>query len=132
MAESFTKKEFNKKKLQKKRLKEEKRELKKTQNNKGKSFEEMIIYVDRNGHFTDVPPHLQVNEEEANKKKQYKGTVTHLNEKGFGFIKEDETKDSIFFSIQTCKDNLLINDTVTFTKTKTERGFKALEIHKES
>ena len=49
-----------KKKLAKQKEKAQKREFKKENNNKGKSFEEMIIYVDINGNFTDVPPHLQV------------------------------------------------------------------------
>ena len=90
----------------------------------------MIIYVDKYGRFTDIPPHLQV-DDEANKKKTYKGIISHLNEKGFGFIKEEDTKESIFFSISSCKETLSANDIVSYTKTKTDRGFKALEINKE-
>ena len=131
MSETYTKKEILKKKILKKKIKEEKRALKKTHNNKGKSLEEMFVYVDYNGHLTDVPPHLQVNPEEKPAKKLYKGVVTHLNEKGFGFIKENETNDNVFFSINVAFPEIKIKDEVEFSKTKGERGFKALQVKKE-
>lgn len=56
MADSFFKKENNKKKTLIKKQKAQKRQERKTSNNKGKGFESMIVYVDRNGHFTDTPP----------------------------------------------------------------------------
>lgn len=56
MAESFFKKENNKKKTLIKKQKAKKREDRKVNNNKGKGFDSMIIYVDNNGHFTSVPP----------------------------------------------------------------------------
>lgn len=131
MAESSSKKERYKKKALKKKLKEEKRDLKKTVNNKGKTLEEMLVYVDINGRLTDVPPHLQDRTEKSSAKAFIGGVVTHLNEKGFGFIKEDETNDSIFFHSSTTSSPTKINDRVLFTKTKTERGFKALQVKKE-
>ncbi|MHC5202194.1 cold-shock protein [Myroides sp. LJL119] len=131
MAESSTKKERYKKKALKKKIKQEKRDLKKTVNNKGKSLEEMFVYVDINGRLTDIPPHLQDRTEKVSTKTFYNGVVTHLNEKGFGFIKEDQTNDSIFFHNSTTNNPVKINDRVLFTKTKTERGFKALQVKKE-
>jgi len=130
MSETSTKKEILKKKLLKKKIKEEKRVLKKQVNNKGKSLEEMFVYVDINGHLTDVPPHLQ---EVSNAKSNnvLKGVVTHLNEKGFGFIKEDETNENIFFHNSSTSAQIQINDRVLFTKIKAERGFKALQVKKE-
>lgn len=56
MADSFFKKENKKKKTLIKKQKAQKKEERKTNNNKGKGFDSMIIYVDKNGHFTDVPP----------------------------------------------------------------------------
>ncbi len=131
MADSYTKKEFGKKKIKKRKDKEEKRIFKKANNNKGKSLEEMFIYVDINGQFTTVPPHLQIKEETATNKKVYKGIVTHMNDKGFGFIKEELVKESIFYHTSDSTETLKINDIVLFTKIKTERGFKALQINKE-
>lgn len=130
MAESYTKKGFLKKKLEKQKIKEEKRIFRKTNNNKGKPLEEMIIYVDINGHFTDVPPHLQEKENDLSKKKLYQGVVSHLNEKGFGFIKENESKESVFFSVNVAEEVLKINDAIEFTKVKGDRGFKAIKIYK--
>ena len=59
MADSTSKKEKNKKRALKKIEKKNKRENRKENNNKGKSLEEMIVYVDVLGNFTDIPPHLQ-------------------------------------------------------------------------
>ncbi len=56
MADSFFKKENNKKKALVKKQKAQKREERKTNNNKGKSLDELLVYVDRNGHFTSTPP----------------------------------------------------------------------------
>ena len=56
MADSFSKKEQNKKRALKKKQKDAKKVDRKVNNNKGKSFESMLIYVDKNGNFTDTPP----------------------------------------------------------------------------
>ena len=56
MADSFSKKENFKKKLQKQKEKNLKREERKTNNNKGKGLEEMLLYVDENGQLTETPP----------------------------------------------------------------------------
>lgn len=137
MAETYSKREIYKKKLNKKREKAEKREFKKDNNNKGKSLEDMIVYVDMYGRFTDVPPHLQDRSEDADGKKKrangktYTGVVSHLNEKGYGFIREDETKDSIFFHNKVLSEPVQINDKVVYTKESRDKGFRALHISKE-
>ena len=64
MACSFSKKENNKKKSKKLQDKQLRREDRKDNNNKGKSLDDMIVYVDVNGHFTSVPPHLQNRDED--------------------------------------------------------------------
>ncbi len=56
MADSFSKKENFKKKLQKQKEKALKREERKHSNNKGKSLEDMLVYVDANGQITEVRP----------------------------------------------------------------------------
>ena len=54
MADSYSKKENIKKKEKKREEKRLQREERKTNNNKGKSLEDMIVYVDVLGNFTDV------------------------------------------------------------------------------
>ncbi len=66
MPDSFTKKENIKKKIKKKKDKVQKRNERKTNNNKGKGFESMIIYVDENGHLTSTPP-PETNKQESKK-----------------------------------------------------------------
>ncbi|WP_297334464.1 hypothetical protein [Flavobacterium sp.] len=65
MADSFFKKENNKKKTLIKKQKAQKRQDRKTSNNKGKGFDSMIVYVDKNGHFTDTPPEINKPEDKS-------------------------------------------------------------------
>lgn len=138
MADSQSKKEKNKKKDLKRKEKLNKREERKTNNNKGKSLEEMIVYVDVNGNFTDVPPHLQNKEEDLlkgarnrNVDTEFKGVVaTYNTEKGFGFIKEDDSKENIFFHNSQLKEAVKVNDKVSFEKEMSDKGFRAIRIKK--
>ena len=63
MPDSFNKKENIKKKIKKQQDKVYKRELRKTENNKGKGLESMLIYVDENGHLTSTPPEINKQED---------------------------------------------------------------------
>ncbi|WP_312557370.1 cold shock domain-containing protein [Empedobacter brevis] len=142
MADSYSKKENIKKKEKKREEKRLQREERKTNNNKGKSLEEMIAYVDINGNLTDVPPHLQNREEDllsrqenpnevVDPAKLYTGIVNSLNEKGFGFITEETTNDSIFFHQSQLKQEVKKYDKVTYKKEVSEKGFRAIEINKK-
>ena len=110
--ETWSKKEREKKKQKNKKDKEEKRQERKDNAKDGKSFDDMIAYVDENGNFTSTPPDprkkIQVNVEdiEIGVPKQRpidpadlirKGTVTFFNEsKGYGFIKDLASQESVF------------------------------------
>ncbi|OYU82916.1 MAG: hypothetical protein CFE24_13695 [Flavobacterium sp. BFFFF2] len=59
MADSFTKKENNKKRALKKKFKDLKKKDRKVNNNKGKGFESMIVYVDDQGQLTSTPPEIK-------------------------------------------------------------------------
>lgn len=138
MADSQSKRDQQKKKLQKQKEKALKKEDKKLNNNKGKSLEDMIIYVDMYGRFTDVPPHLQVREEEKSKKNdgdsdtRYTGVITNFNdEKGYGFIKEDASKESIFFHQNQMIDTVKVKDKVSYLKESSDRGMRASQIKKQ-
>ncbi|MBS7334046.1 MAG: cold shock domain-containing protein [Weeksellaceae bacterium] len=138
MAESTSKKEKDKKKVLKRLEKLNKREQRKENNNKGKSLEEMIVYVDVLGNFTDVPPHLQDKEADLknNERLEVKeifieGVVDNYNDaKGFGFIKVINTTDKIFFHFKESREQLKVGDNVSFKKVLTEKGFKATQISK--
>ena len=53
--ETFNKKEKEKKRLKKRQEKQLKKEERKA-NSKGGGLENMLAYVDENGHITDTPP----------------------------------------------------------------------------
>lgn len=135
MADSQSKRDQQKKKLQKQKEKALKKEEKKLNNNKGKSLEEMIVYVDMYGRFTDVPPHLQVREEEQptsqSDETKFSGVVSHFNEKGYGFIKEDQTNESVFFHQNQCIDPVKLKDKVVYLKENSPRGMRASHITKQ-
>ncbi|CAM3613491.1 cold shock domain-containing protein [Elizabethkingia occulta] len=140
MADSFSKKENNKKKAQKQQEKAKRREERKSTNNKGKSLDEMMAYVDANGQITMTPPEdnapLEINlddiqlgaapieAEEAVKT----GIITFLSEKGYGFITEDKSKENIFFHINNCKEPVKKGNKVSFEKERTMKGFAAIDI----
>jgi CspA family cold shock protein len=142
MADSFSKKENKKKKAKKLIDKVSRREDRKTNNNKGKSLEDMIIYVDINGNFTSVPPSLQVKNEETTNKRTpqgvssfdkdaiFTGTVTYFSEKGYGFITEDGTGENVFFHHGQLSQNVDKHDKVSYKKESTPKGARASDIKK--
>ncbi len=141
MAESFTKKEYTKKKIKKLKDKQLRREDRKDNNNKGKTLDDMIVYVDVNGHFTEVPPHLQNRDADLAKAKKaqesaarhnddFTGIVTYLSEKGFGFITEDETGENVFFHVGQLSQTIEKHNKVSYKKELTPRGYQAIEVKK--
>ena len=142
MADSFSKKENNKKKNKKLQDKQSRREDRKSNNNKGKSLDDMIVYVDINGNFTSVPPHLQNRDEDLAAAKKSRnaveaedtvcnGTVTYTNEKGYGFITEEKTGENIFFHQGQISQPISKHDKVSFTKESTLKGDRAINIIKK-
>jgi len=143
MADSFSKKENNKKKSKKLQDKTARREERKTNNNKGKSLDDMIIYVDVNGNFTSTPPHLQNKEEdlakakkakeesEINPEKVYTGTITYVSEKGYGFITEDNSQENVFFHHKEVTQQVNKHDKVSYQKESSPKGFRAVNVTKK-
>ena len=138
MAESYSKKEKNKKKALKKIEKSNKRELRKTVNNKGKSLEEMIVYVDVLGRLTDVHPDQQDQEQdlldasqESKQDLMYNGRVSSYEvNKGYGFINQEKTNDRVFFHFKVLNEDVAVGDKVQFSKELTEKGTRATRIIK--
>ncbi|HUH73788.1 MAG TPA: cold shock domain-containing protein [Chitinophagales bacterium] len=143
MADTFAKKERQKKKAKRKLDKAEKREERKTNNNKGKSLEEMTVYLDENGNFTDVPPEKQIKKKINAKDIQlgaanivdthleYTGTVALLfTDKGYGFITDDETRANIFVHNNNFLEIIQEKDRVVYKKEKTPKGYAAVSVKK--
>lgn len=135
---SATKKEKEKKKLQKKKDKEQRKEERKANSMEGKPLEDMMAYVDENGNLSSTPPDptkkraTNTNDIMLGARKrddikvntQRTGSVTFFNSsKGFGFIKDKESGDSIFVHTSSLMTPIKENDQVSFT---TERGHKGL------
>jgi len=140
---TFNKEENEKKKNKKKKEKAERREERKS--NKGLSFEEMIAYVDEDGNFTSVPPDparkasisqesIQIGVSKQTSPKEVadptrKGKVTFFNEsKGYGFIKDLDSQESIFVHIKGLKDKIKENDKVSFQIEMTPKGKSAVGV----
>ncbi len=139
--QSFNKKEIEKKKRKKKLDKEKKREERQSGAEKGKSFDDMMAYVDEHGNITDTPPDpgqkkkneieledIMINvpkkEELEEVSKVRLGTITFFNDsKGYGFIKDHNTQESIFVHINGLIDSVKEGNKVSF---ETERGHKGL------
>lgn len=139
MADSFSKREKQKKKIQKQKEKALRREERKEDNNKGKSFEDMIVYVDAYGNLTDTKPNpedkIEVNVEDISilpptiEEETIKtGIVSFYSEKGYGFITENNTRENLFFHNTNCVKPVKRGDKVSFDKEKTNRGYTAINI----
>jgi cold shock CspA family protein len=143
--ETFSKKEKEKKKLKKRQDKEQKKEERKTDSNKGKGIEEMLAYVDDNGNITSTPPDptkkkVAVKQEDiqigVSRQAELdpadllrKGTITFFNtSKGYGFIKDHETQESIFVHQNALEGVVKENDKVTFEVEKGLRGLNAINV----
>ena len=137
--QAFNKLELEKKRLKKQKVKNQKKEERKANSEKGKTLEEMFAYVDHDGNIVSTQPDPAkkkgVNAEDiqisVSRKEDInpadlirKGTVTFFNDaKGYGFIKDTETQESIFVHLNGLTDKIKENDKVTF---ETENGHKGL------
>lgn len=143
--ETFSKKEKEKKRLKKKQDKEAKKEDRKANSDKGKSLDEMMAYVDFNGNITSTPPDplkkkivvkaedikLGISRQEAIDPVDLirKGTVTFFNEsKGYGFIKDHESQDSVFVHVNGLVSTIKENDKVTFETEMGPKGLNAIKV----
>jgi len=144
--ETFNKKEKEKKRLKKQKEKREKAEERKDNLVKGKSLEEMMAYVDENGNITSTPPDptkkKKINTEDiqiATPKQEAiqpgdlirKGKVTFFNEsKGYGFIKDSESQESVFVHINELSEAVSENDKVEFEIEAGQKGMTAVRVKK--
>jgi cold shock CspA family protein len=144
--ETFAKKEKEKKKLKQRQDKQEKMEERKANGKKGKSLDEMMAYIDENGNISSTPP-------DPRKKKVFKqedmmigvpkqepvseadlirtGVVTFFNDaKGFGFIKDLVTQESVFIHVNQLQEPIKENDKVIFEVEMGPKGPSAVNVKK--
>src|SRR4028119_364023 len=127
--ETFGKKEKEKKRAKNKQEKQEKMDERKANAKKGKSLDEMMAYIDENGNISSTPPDPKkmriVNAEDiqvgvpkyvAEEQDPIRaGVVTFFNDaKGFGFIKDLQTQESVFVHVNQLKERISENDKVSF------------------
>ena len=140
--ETFSKKDVREKKEKKRKEKEKKRLAKKEKEKKG-GLDDMIAYVDENGMIVSTPP-------DPTKKKKViaenieisvprrenvqmdivrKGVVTFFNDsKGFGFIKDSETKESVFVHVNNTLEEIKENNMVSFEVEMGPKGPTAVKV----
>jgi cold shock CspA family protein len=144
--ETFSKKEREKKKSIKLKDKKEKAEERKANGSKGKSLDDMMAYIDEDGNITSTPPDpnkrrkIVAEEIQISVPKQAElteadkirtGSVTMFNSaKGFGFIRDHVTQESIFVHVNGLTEEVKEGDKVTFETEQGQKGLNAVSVKK--
>jgi len=142
--ETWNKKEKEKKKQKKKEEKAQRKEERKAQAGDG-SLDSMMAYVDEYGNISSTPPdpmkrkaiinaeQIQVGVPRRKPSEDSdgyrKGVVTFFNDsKGFGFIRDTETQESIFTHIHGHTEPIKENDKVAFKVEQGPKGLNAVDV----
>ena len=142
MAESWNKKDREQRKQKAKKEKFEKMQERKEKDKKG--YDDMIAYHDENGNLSATPPDprkkveikledIQIGVPEYVPPTQAEltrtGKVTFFNNaKGFGFIKDQVSQESIFVHANNLSVPIKENDKVTFEVEPGQRGPMAVNV----
>jgi len=124
--------------------KEEKKQERKENAKEGKSFDDMLAYLDENGNLSNKPPdprkkiNIKLEDIEIGVPKQLpvnpedlirKGIVTFFNDaKGYGFIKDLETQESVFVHINSLTEEIKEHNKVTFEVEMGPKGANAVRV----
>jgi cold shock CspA family protein len=144
MAETWNKKEREKKKQQQKKAKAEKKQERKDNVNTDTNLESMMAYLDENGNLSSQPPdpkkkiHINASDIEIGVSKQEPvnpedlirtGIVTFFNhDKGYGFIKDLESQQSVFVHINSLSEPVNENNKVSFETEMGPKGANAVNV----
>ena len=144
--ETSGKKDRDKKKAKQRQEKVEKMEERKANAKKGKSLEDMMAYVDENGNISSTPPDprnkkkfkqedMQISVPKYENREQVDvirtGVVTFFNDaKGFGFIKDLQSQESVFIHMNQVSERIKENDKVTFEVENGPKGLNAVNVKK--
>ncbi|MCO6479041.1 MAG: cold shock domain-containing protein [Phaeodactylibacter sp.] len=140
MADSFNKKEREKKKRKRRKEKAERKEQRKHEGSDTPEF----MYLDENGHLTATPPDpskkkkIKAEDIDVSVPKQEKsgqpnflrtGIVKFFNqEKGYGFIADQDSKDEFFVHADSLVDEIKDNDKVAFEVASGPKGPVAINV----
>ena len=144
MSETWDKKEREKKRLAKKKEKAEKKQERKENSKNSNDPESMYAYLDENGNLTSKPPDprkkIVINAEDIDisvpKQKEVNpedlirtGIVTFFNDdKGYGFIKDVETQQSVFVHVKSLSEAIKENNKVSFEIEMGPKGANAVNV----
>ena len=143
--ETFSKKELEKKRLQKRKDKEARKEDRKANAKEGQAWETMMAYVDENGNITNTPPDPTrkkiINADDIvtgsrnfggqQLSQAHTGRVTFFNtSKGYGFIKDSSSGDSVFVHMNSLLTPIKDNDQVSFEVERGPKGLNAVKVKK--
>ena len=141
-SESFNKKDVRKKKEKKRKDKMAKKLARKDTDTKS-GLDDMIAYVDEFGNITSEPQdpaekeEMNVEDIEVSipksdgtvRNKEKTGVVTNFNDsKGYGFIRDAETRESIFVHINNTLEDIAEGNKVNFETEKGQKGLAAVNV----
>lgn len=140
--ETFGKKEVRNKREKKRKEKAKKKEAKKESGKQ--SLDDMIAWVDANGVIIDTPPDptaktetkledieisVPKNDPSNQQDTSHKGVVSFFNDsKGYGFIRDLDTNQSIFVHINDIEDVLKEGNLVSFEIVPGQKGPAAKDV----
>lgn len=142
---SISKKEIENKKLQKRKEKEQRREERKANAKDGKTLDDMMAYVDEYGNISSTPPDptkvkgVKTDDIVIGVPRQLESKVATVRQghvvffngsKGYGFIKDDDSGESIFVHNNDLTSPVKENDAVTFETQKGVKGLAAVRVKK--
>lgn len=144
--ETYGKKEREKKRLKKREEKAKKKAERQANAKTGSTLEDMLVYVDENGHFTDTPPDptkkvkvdaesivlgIPKKEEQEEEDPIRNGKVAFFDtSKGFGFITDTENQEKYFVHVSGLIDEIMENDKVSFELERGMKGMNAVRVKK--
>lgn len=143
MAETWNKKEREKKKQQSKKDKAERKQERKENTKDGNNLDSMIAYLDENGNLSSTPPdprkkvnikvediEIGVARHEFNPEDLIRtGVITFFNnDKGYGFIKDLETQESVFVHINALTEPMKEQNKVSFEVEMGPKGANAINV----
>lgn len=138
---------YSKNEREKKKIKKREEKAKKKEERKNSPQEDMFAYVDEYGNLTSTPPdpskkikveaeNIEIGvpkrEEMEEEDPIRKGKITFFNEsKGYGFIKDLSSQESIFVHINGLEEDVKEGDKVTFEVEQGKKGLNAVRVKQD-
>lgn len=144
-SQSFNKREKEKQKAKERQEKRERAEERKANAKKGAALEDMMAYIDENGNLSSTPPdptkkqvfnaediEIGVPKYEAEAEDPVRtGTVNFFNTaKGFGFIRDSRSGESIFVHASQLSAPLNEGEKVKYEVERGPKGLVAVNVQK--